>query len=422
MSTAGPIARSKNNALINLRLLLGLLAVLWLLGGCDSPAIAEPAPPAAVSQPAAAVAEPTDTPLASATALPAPEDKKWVADFAAYIQDAQEENSIPGLSLAVVNGDGPLLVEGYGLRDVEKNLPVDGDTLFHIGSTHKSMTALLVATLVDAGVVEWDTPVVEIDPDFALAEDDASETVTFRHLLSMTSGIPDDAEEALPDSPSVDDIFAVAGEAELLDAPGEVFSYSNISSSLAGYLAALAAGSDFDTVHESYARLLRERLLDPLGMETATVYVSEARQNPNHSLAYDTSGGDAEALESEDRDDDALAPSGSLKASAREMGLYMQMLVNRGMARDGTRIVSEESLAEMWTPLLEEYGLGWEIVQADGLRLVSHTGAFDGFVSVIGLLPEAGVGFVLLVNAEEGGGDLTEAAAQAFAKFYSQSH
>ena len=72
----------------------------------------------------------------------------------------------------------------------------------------------------------------------------------------------------------------------------------------------------------------------------------------------------------------------------------------------------------MWTPLLEEYGLGWEIVDVDGLRLVSHTGAYDGFVSVIGLLPEEGVGFVLLVNAEEGGGDLTDEAAQEFASIY----
>ena len=122
-----------------------------------------------------------------------------------------------------------------------------------------------------------------------------------------------------------------------------------------------------------------------------------------------------------DQDDDALAPSGSLKAGAREMGLYMQMLVNRGVTPDGTRIVSEKSLAEMWTPLLESYGLGWEMAKVDGQRLVSHTGAFDGFVSVIGLLPEEGVGFVLLVNDEEGGGDLTDAAAQEFAKIYSES-
>ena len=399
---------------INLRFLIGIFWIGLLLGGCDSPPAATPAEaPVRVVQ---------ETTRALSVAVPAAQtDKKWVGDFAVYIQNAQEEGGIPGISLAVVNRDGPVLVQGYGLRDVAKGLPVDGDTLFHIGSTHKSMTALLVATLVDEGALGWDTPVIEIDPDFALADDEATATVTFRHLLSMTSGIPDDAEDDLPDDTTVEDVFAVAAEAGLLGAPGEVFSYSNISASLAGYLAARAAGSDADDLHAGYARLLQKRLLDPLGMKKSTVYVTEARQNSNHSLAYDTSGGAPEALESEDQDDDALAPSGSLKAGAREMGLYMQMLVNRGVTPDGTRIVSEKSLAEMWTPLLESYGLGWEMAKVDGQRLVSHTGAFDGFVSVIGLLPEEGVGFVLLVNDEEGGGDLTDAAAQEFAKIYSES-
>lgn len=402
----------KNSTPVRLQFLLGIVGIVLLLGGCDS------APVAAPSQLQPVPGQETTTRSVSVDVPATPADEKWVTDFAAYIQAAQEEGGIPGLSLAVVNRDGPLLVEGYGLRDVEKNLPVDGDTLFHIGSTHKSMTALLVATLVDEGALDWNTPAIEIDPDFALADDEATETVTFRHLLSMTSGISEDAEDDLPDGATVEDVFAVAAEAELLGAPGEVFSYSNISASLAGYLAALAAGSDADDLHAGYARLLQDRLLDPLGMKTATVFVSEARQNPNHSLAYDTGGGAPEALESEDTDSDALAPSGSLKASAREMGQYMQMLVNGGLAPDGTRIVSPESLAQMWTPLLEEYGLGWEIVDADGLRLVSHTGAFDGFVSVIGLLPEKGVGFVLLVNAEESGGDLTDEAAQEFARIY----
>ena len=399
-----------------LRFLFGLLCPALLIGGCVGATVADPPPP----QPAAKISR-----SAPVAVLPAPAADGWAdkfaGDFAVYVQGEMESAQIPGLSLAVVNRDGPLLLAGYGLRDVEKNLPVDGDTLFHIGSTHKSMTALLVATLVDEGVLGWDTPAVEIDPDFSLSDESATQTISLRHLLSMTSGIPDDAEGDLSEEPTVEDVFAVAAEAELLGAPGEVFSYSNISASLAGYLAALAAGSDFDAVHAGYARLLRERLLAPLGMKTATVYVSEARRNPNHSLAYDIGSGAPEVLEPYDSDGDALAPSGSLKASAREMGLYMQMLVNRGIAPDGTRIVSENSLAEMWTPLLEDYGLGWEITDVDGLRLVSHTGAFDGFVSVIGLLPDEGVGFVLLVNEEENGGVLTDEAAQKFAELYRAS-
>ena len=390
------------------RLLLGVWIVL-LLCSCSSLPIADPPLPQPV---------PEDVRSATAITEAAQMNEEWVVGFAAYIQNEQKKAHIPGLALAVVNSDGPLLLQGHGLRDVEKKLPVDADTLFHIGSTHKSMTALLVATLVDAGALDWDTPVVKIAPDFSLSDADTTKAVTFRHLLSMTSGIPDEAEEYLPDEPILDDVFDVAAKTELLGMPGEVFSYSNISASLAGYLAVLAADGNAGDLHDGYARLLRQRILDPLGMTSATVYVSEARRNSNHSLSYDTSGGTPETLESEDTDDDVLAPAGSLKASAREMALYMQMLVKGGVAPNGTRIVSEAALAEMWTPLLEEYGMGWEIVEVDGLRLVSHTGAYDGFVSVIGLLPDAKVGFVLLVNAEEGGGELTDDAAYQFAEYY----
>ncbi len=406
MPTATHLQRFNTRSGMRIRSLLGVAWIILLLCGCSASSV----------QPSTPVQENTrSVPLVTKAAQV---NERWVADFAAYIQDEQEKAHIPGLALAVVNGDGPLLLQGYGLRDVEKKLPVDADTLFHIGSTHKSMTALLVATLVDAGVVDWDTPVVQIAPNFRLSDADASAAVTFRHLLSMTSGIPDAAEEDLPDEPGLSDVFAVAAETELLGMPGEVYSYSNISASLAGYLAVLAADKNAVDLHDGYAHLLRQRILDPLGMKSATIYISEAQRNRNYSLAYDTSGDAAQALEPEDTDDDAMAPAGSLKASAREMALYMQMLVKGGVAANGTRIVSQAALAEMWTPLLEEYGLGWEIAEVDGLRLVSHTGAYDGFVSVIGLLPEAKVGFVLLVNEEEAGGDLTDAAAQAFAELY----
>lgn len=404
-----------------------LLATLLLLGACatDEPTADLPDEPAVAAAPVAPTAAPTVAPTsapapAAPTAPPADQtDAEWTGAFAGYISDALTRTGIPGAALALVGRDGPLLLQGYGLRNVEKNLPVDPDTLFHIGSTHKSMTALLVALLVDEGVLAWDTPAAEIDLDFSLADEQATEEVTISHLLSMTSGIPDDAEEDLPEGETIEDVFAVAAEAELLGAPGDVFSYSNISASLAGYLAALAAGSDFEDVGAGYVALLQEKILDPLGMETATISADAARQTDNYSLTYTISGDAPEAEESEDKgEDDALMPSGSLKAGAREMALYMQMLINRGVAPDGTRLVSEAGLEEMWRPRLEAYGLGWEIVEVDGMRLVSHTGAYDGFTSVIGLLPEEGVGFVLLVNEEEAGGDLTEAAAREFVRAY----
>ena len=117
--------------------------------------------------------------------------------FVNWVEERQEEDNIPGVAIALVSSQGEeiVLTQGFGHRDLENQLPVTPETLFHIGSTHKSMTAFLIATLVDEGIVDWDTSAIEIYPKFELAEANATENVTLRHLLSMRSGIPDQAED-----------------------------------------------------------------------------------------------------------------------------------------------------------------------------------------------------------------------------------
>lgn len=393
-----------------------LIGVSLFLAGCLPPGEATAPPLPAVEQPAPANRSAgAAVPAASAAETPA-----WVSEFAAWLENEIDGAEIPGAALGVVRADGTVLNRGYGLRDVARKLPATPETLFHIGSTHKSLNALLIATLVDEGVLAWGAPVIRYDPDFALSDPAARATVSLRHLLSMTSGIPDEAEDDMPDDARAADVYPVVAKAELLGEPGEVFSYSNLSASLAGYTAVLATGGSRKTLFDDYSRLLEARLLRPLGMTTSTIYASQARRNPNRSLSYYAGDDGPEEAEAEDADGDALAPSGSLKSNVVEMGYYLRTLLRGGIAPDGTRLVSAEGLAELWRPQLEEYGLGWEIQPVDGGRLISHTGAYDNFVSVIALLPEAGYGFVLLVNSEDAGLDLTEIAAARFAEFYSE--
>lgn len=389
---------------------LGLLLLgAWLLLiGC--------LPPSAVEQATA----PQRSAGAAVPAAGRAETPGWVTEFAAWLEGEIDAAEIPGAALGIVQAEGVVLNRGYGLRDVQRKLPATPETLFHIGSTHKSLNALLIATLVDEGVLAWDTPVVRFDPDFALSDPESTEAVSLRHLLSMTSGIPDEAEDDMPDEADAADVYAVAAAADLLGAPGEVFSYSNLSASLAGYTAVLATGGSRDALFDGYAGLLEARLLRPLGMTSSTIYASQARRNPNRSLSYYAGDDGPEEAETEDADGDALAPSGSLKSNVVEMGHYLRTLLRGGIAPDGNRLVSAASLAELWRPQLEEYGLGWEIQAVAGGRLISHTGAYDEFVSVIALLPEAGYGFVLLVNSEEAGLELTEVAADRFAEFYGE--
>ena len=330
--------------------------------------------------------------------------------FEQYLQGKMEEDHIPGMAVALVDKDGIIYAQGFGLRNVERNLPVTQDTLFHIGSTQKSMTAMLIATLVDDGYFEWDTPVIEIMPDFELSDPEATQQVTFRHLLSMRAGISEDAEDEIDPDGSFEDLLDATAESEILDLPGKVFEYSNLSASLAGYLGALAVDETTEDLHTAYAKLLKERILTPIGMRTATIYLSEAQNNENFAYSYALSSDNEPVLtETYDVEGDILDPSGSLKASATEMGLYIQTQLNRGLAPNGMRVVSEQNLIETWKPYLEDYAMGWESKTHQGITIIVHEGAYDDFMSVIGFMPDENLGFVILINSEETGAITEEA-------------
>ena len=345
------------------------------------------------------------TPFVSETSSDA---ETWLMEFEQYLQEKMEDDHIPGMAVALVNSDEIIYTQGFGFRNVEENLPVTPDTLFHIGSTQKSMTAMLIATLVDDGYFDWDTPVVEILPEFVLSDPEATQEVTFRHLLSMRAGISEEAEDEIDTGGSFDDLLDAVAETEIVGFPGEVFEYSNLSVSLAGYLGSLAVDEDTEDFHTAYAELLKERILLPIGMNTATLYLSEAQSSGNFSYSYALDGDEPVLTETYDVEKDILAPSGSLKASVTEMGLYIQTQLNRGLAPNGTRVVSEENLTETWQPYLEDYGMGWEIKTHEGIKIISHEGAYDDFVSIIGFMPDENIGFVVLVNSEETGAIVEE--------------
>ena len=388
-----------------IRLLFVLMMMVSLLAGCADEAAPDVQEAELPDFSAKAASDPTEE--------PAPDEADdWTVPLAEYVESRLAADGIAGAAVAVVQADDQLWVQGFGQRDVEAGLPVTPDTLFHIGSITKSMTALLAASLVEEGLIDWDGPVVSVYPDFALADANATATVTMRHLLSMTSGIPDSAEDEF-DVEGSDPwtMFDYLAETPLPAAPGEVFSYSNLSASAAGYLSVLAVDPAAEDLYGGYETLLQQRVLQPIGMTTAVVRVSEARRNPNYGHSY-VSGDDGQPVSAdpEDVDGDVLAPSGTVKANVEEMGRYVQTMLAGGVAPDGKRVVEADTLETLWEPDLEDYGLGWEIGEVGGETLIMHEGSFDNYLGVVGFWPEADLGFVILTNT-------AEAAEQLIADF-----
>lgn len=344
-------------------------------------------------------------------------DQQMFDNISQYIEQKRQSDNIPGVAVAIVKGNQTVFAQGFGLRDIENNLPVTPETLFHIGSTTKSMTALLVGKLVDEGKLTWDTPAVTIYPQFKLSDDQSTQQVTLRHLLSMTSGIPASMEDDFDlENSTAEDLFTYIQDQPLDGAPSEKFSYSNINYALAGYLAVLADdNSKFGTLYQGYADLLKSKILTPIGMTNAFVLYSEVKNNPNYGKSYILEDGSPVEAEPEDMDGDALAPSGVLKANVQEMALFISTQLKQGQAPNGTQVVSSKNVTETWqtAPGSGNYALGWDRGERyKDYQIISHEGTYDNYLGIIGFVPALDMGFVIFVNSEEAGDSLISEAPQ----------
>ena len=194
--------------------------------------------------------------------------------------------SVPGIALGLLH-DGQIATAGYGIANLRTSFPVLPDTLFQIGSISKIFTTTLVMSLVDEGVLDLDVPVIEYVPELPLADRDARQMITIRHLLTHTSGFYGDRFD---DQGIGDDALAraVAAFSDLPQQtkPGELWTYCNAGFDLAGRAVEKVTGKGFEAN-------MRERVFEPFGLTGATYFASEAILSPvsvGHVGATDGSG------------------------------------------------------------------------------------------------------------------------------------
>ena len=120
-------------------------------------------------------------PVSADTPLP----EALISDLEKYVKLLMRQMDVPGLSMVLVEGDQVIYRRALGVRDLETKAPVTTQTLFGIASTTKSMTAIMIASLVDEGVIAWDTPLTDVLPSFSLSNPEVAQKMTFRHTLCM---------------------------------------------------------------------------------------------------------------------------------------------------------------------------------------------------------------------------------------------
>jgi CubicO group peptidase (beta-lactamase class C family) len=316
---------------------------------------------------------------------------------------AMRRLQVPGVAVGVVDGDAEH-VAGFGVTNVDHPLPVDGDTLFQIGSITKTVTGTAAMRLVEQGRLDLDAPIRAYLPDLRLADAATAAGVTLRHLFSHTAGWVGDYFDDLGNG---DDALAKIVD-RMADLPqitplGTIWSYNNAGFYLAGGVIEIVTG-------KTYEAAVQELVLGPLGMSMSCFFAADAityRVAVGHESPYEAGAGPPKVLRPW-----ALArtanPAGGISSTARDQLRYARFHMGDGAAADGTRLLTPESIALMQTPYVpaandEFSGITWFLRDADGVRLVRHGGGTNGQLSVFLMAPARSFAISILTNANRGG-------------------
>ncbi|HUE87106.1 MAG TPA: serine hydrolase [Vicinamibacterales bacterium] len=304
--------------------------------------------------------------------------------------DAQR---IPGIAVAVIRGGDIVKAQGYGVANVEHQVPVTGETIFQSGSVGKQFTAAAIMLLVEDGTVALTDPLTKFFPEGP----PGWREITVRHLLTHTSGIPDYTDGQL-------DYRRDHTEAELVTfaqslspefPPGADWRYSNTGYILLGAIVRTASG-------KFYGDVLRERIFTPLGMTTARV-ISEAEIVPNRAAGYRLVQGTLQ-------NQSWVAPSlnttadGSLYLSLRDLIAW-----DRGLR--ARAILQPESWDAIAAPVTlnsgrkHPYGFGWAVDRVAGQPVQRHGGSWQGFKASIARYLGDDVTVIVLANLAQANPD-----------------
>ena len=375
--------------------------------------------------------EPTRALIGQAAPPAAPTSRSAVSGARAlrglddFVAGVMKEWQVPGLALGVIQDGKPLLLKGYGYRDVEKRLPVTPRTLMAIGSNTKSFTVVLMGMLADSGRLEWDKPVRTYLPDFQLYDEFATREMTPRDLVTHRSGLPRHDGLWYGRSFTREELYRRLKYLEPSASFRSRWQYQNLMFLTAGYLVERRTGRSWDD-------LIRERIFAPLEMTRSNTSVRDLPAADDAALAYvwrncpaekAAGGGAAGATGSAPtpaecglvhvpyRNIDAVGPAGSINSDVEEMLHYIQFHIDSGRY-NGRAILSKENASLMETPQMlvgdqeiwpdelgvATYALGLSVTSYRGWKLVQHGGGIDGFISQMSWLPKERIGIVVLTN------------------------
>ena len=332
----------------------------------------------------------------------------------AHVRRAMDAFDVPGIALAIVAGGEVVVAKGYGVRTIGQPDPVDDRTLFGIASNTKAFTATALGLLVEQDDLEWDAPVIDYLPWFQMWDPYVTRELTVRDLLVHRSGLGLGAGDLLwwPKSTYTrDELVRRLRFIEPATSFRSVYAYDNVLYLVAGEVIEAVSG-------ESWEDFIATRILGTLGMTDTRPRYPEPSHRGNLATPHARVEGTVQSVTP--FDSDTVNPAGGIHSNVREMASWLQVQLARGRLRNGSRLFSEETSRQLWSivtprpigtpppelgetrPSFYGYALGFNVQDYRGHRLVTHTGGLPGYVSRLAMLPNEGVGLIVLTNQESG--------------------
>lgn len=355
-----------------------------------------------LAAPLAADARPVDIDAASNYIADDPLARELDAYFSAsYAADE------PGAAVLVRRGDQVLLRKGYGMADLEQNLPMTPDRVFRIGSITKQFTAVAILLLEQDGKLDLKAPITRYLPGYPA---ETGDTITVEHLLHHTSGVPSYTDEPgwldkVIQDMTPDEMIARWQDKPLEFEPGARWKYSNSGYFMLGAIVEKVSGM-------SYEDFVERRIFQPLGM-TSSDYGAHARIIPRRARGYHRG---------EDGYVNAPYLSMTQPYAAGSLLSTVDDLARWDAALREAEILPKEALEHAWTTAhlndgkATAYGYGWGLSEIAGHRVVHHGGGIHGFATMTIHLPEEKIFVAVLSNNPQhqpSPSDLAQAATSA---------
>jgi CubicO group peptidase (beta-lactamase class C family) len=331
-----------------------------------------------------------------------------ISKLSGEIPEEMKAAKAVGLSIALVDRDRTVWTKGFGLANRERGVPATADTLFHIGSSAKTMTAVAVMQLVEQGLVDLDRPLAQYVPGFSIKPRFKNSVITVRSALDMHSGIPGEILNGMftkggPFPGFQNRLLRVLAQEYPQRPVNTAWAYSNSGYILLQMLVENVSGQDFDTY-------TREHLFGPAGMASTSFDDVSIPAGSNLARPYLSVPGGNGVLRArrQPREYVNAGGAGAAISSATDMAAYLKVLVAGGAAPGG-RLLEASSINEMITPQTDapldimpwRPGLGWWVNDTSNAWMGKS--AYWGGDSLfhhtfLRWLPELGVGVFVTVN------------------------